>query len=87
MMSLKNIFDKIYKLKISDILVEAGGIFLTNLIKDNLVNELHIFQTSFTIGPKGKSLLIDKKLENIKKKLIEKRKFNDNYYYKYVISK
>jgi len=86
-LSLKKIFDKIYKLKILDLLVEAGGIFFTNLIKNKLVNELHIFKTNLIIGKKGKPLLLNNNLDMINKKLIEKRKFNDNYYYKYFISK
>ena len=85
-LSLKNIFDIIFKLKISDLLVEAGGIFLSNLLKNNLVQELHIFKADFNIGFDGKPLLLNKKLYDIKKKLIEKRKFNDNYYYKYLIN-
>ena len=85
-LNLKNIFDIIYKLKISDLLVEAGGIFLSNLIRNNLVQELHIFKANFNIGSNGKSLLLNKKLYDLKKKLIEKRKFNDNYYYKYIIN-
>ena len=32
-------------------------------------------------------LLLNKKLYDIKKKLIEKRKFNDNYYFKYIVNK
>ena len=87
MMSLKNIFKKIYKLKFLDILVEAGGIFFTNLLNNKLVNEVHIFKSNFKIGQYGKPLLLNKKLKFIDKKLIEKRKFNDNYYYKYAINK
>ena len=30
-------------LKINDILVEAGGIFLSNLLKNDLVDEIHLF--------------------------------------------
>ena len=36
-LKLKNIFKKIYKLNIADILVEAGGIFFTDLLKHRLV--------------------------------------------------
>tara|TARA_Y100000590_G_scaffold323_1_gene469 strand:+ start:4046 stop:5131 length:1086 start_codon:yes stop_codon:yes gene_type:complete len=86
-LSLKNIFNRIYKLKIYDLLVEAGGIFFTNLLKNNLVNEIHIFKANFSIGQKGKPLLLDRKLNQVNKRIIKKRKFNDNYYYKYVINK
>tara|TARA_Y100001970_G_scaffold44372_1_gene55379 strand:+ start:4022 stop:5104 length:1083 start_codon:yes stop_codon:yes gene_type:complete len=85
MLSLKNIFNKIYKLKFSDLLVEAGGIFFSRLLKNNLVNEVHVFKTNFTIGPKGKSFILNGNFANIKKKLIEKKKFDDNYYFKYHI--
>ena len=86
-LNLKNVFDIIYKLKISDLLVESGGVFLSSLIKNHLVQELHIFKADFNIGFDGKPLLLNKKLYDIKKKLIEKRKFNDNYYYKYIVNK
>ena len=86
-LNIKNIFRKIYKLKILDILVEAGGIFFTDLIKNNLVNEVHIFQSNKLIGSTGKPLLINKKFDQINKRIVQKRKFNSDYYYKYVISK
>ena len=50
MLNLSKILHKIYKLKISDVLVEAGGIFFTNLLKDKLVDEIHLFRSSFNIG-------------------------------------
>ena len=50
MFNLNKILFTIYKLKISDILVEAGGIYFTNLIKDNLVDEFHLFRANFNIG-------------------------------------
>ena len=53
MLNLSKILHKIYKLKISDVLVEAGGIFFTNLLKDNLVDEFHLFRTNFNIGKSG----------------------------------
>ena len=86
-LNLKNIFHRIYKLKISDILVEAGGIFFTNLIKNNLVDEIHIFKSNILIGSEGKPLLLNKKIDQIKKRIVKKRNFNDDYYYKYVINK
>jgi len=87
LLSLNKIFSKIYKLKIADILVEAGGILFSNLIKNKLVDELHLFEANFKIGSKGIPLIRNMNLKEINKKLIEKRKFNDNFYYKYFINK
>ena len=39
LLNLKKIFTHLYKLKISDLLVEAGGILFADLIKNKLVNE------------------------------------------------
>ena len=85
MLSLNKIFYRIYKLKISDVLVEAGGIFFTNLLKNNLVNEFHLFKTNFNIGKNGKPMLIKKKLNQLNLSLINKKKFGNNFYYKYYI--
>ena len=80
---LKSIFNKIYKLQIKDILVEAGGIFFTNLLNENLVDEIHLFQADFVIGKSGKPMLVDEKLVNFNLNLIKTKKFDNNYYYKY----
>ena len=85
MLSLNKIFYRIYKLKISDVLVEAGGIFFTNLLKNNLVNEFHLFKANFNIGKRGKPMLIKKKLSQLNLSLINKKKFGNNLYYKYYI--
>ena len=53
-LNLKTIFKKIYDLKINDILVEAGGIFLSNLLKNDLVDEIHLFKAPIIIGSSGK---------------------------------
>ena len=86
-LSLKKIFNNLYKLKIYDLLVEAGGILFTDLIRNKLVDELHFFKANFNIGPKGIPLLKNKQFSRIKKILIEKTTINDNYYYKYNIKK
>jgi len=85
MFNLNKILFKIYKLKISDILVEAGGIFFTNLIRDNLVDEFHLFRANFNIGKSGKPMLVNKKLNNLNLSLINKKQFKNNFYYKYYI--
>ena len=82
-LNLKTIFKKIYDLKINDILVEAGGIFLSNLLKSNLVDEIHLFKAPIIIGTNGKPLLIGKKFENIKYKEVLTKNF-DHDIYKYL---
>ena len=82
-LNLKNIFKKIYSLKISDILVEAGGIFCTELLKNNLIDEMHIFQSKIIIGKNGKPAILEKKIKDLKLLLEEKRNFRSDTYYKY----
>ena len=48
-LNLKNIFSKIYSLKISDLLVEAGGICFAELLNYNLVDEIHLFKSKIII--------------------------------------
>ncbi len=85
-LKLKNIFSCLYKLKISDLLVEAGGILFSDLIKCNLVDELHLFRSKITIGERGIPLIEGNNLKNIKKKLLETNKFDENLYTKYSIA-
>ena len=85
-LNLKKIFSNLYKLKISDLMVEAGGILFAELIKNNLVDEIHIFKAPIIIGEKGIPVINGIELKNIKKKLIEKLKFDDNLYFKYEIN-
>ena len=79
-MNLKTIFKKIYELKINDVIVEAGGIFFTNLLKNRLVDELHLFKTKKFIGHKGKPILINKKLCDLNVKEISSTKFGNDIY-------
>ena len=81
-LNLNLIFKKIYKLKITDILVEAGGIFFTELLKNKLVDELHLFQSPKSIGKKGKPVIIGRNIKDIKyKEVITKNIGNDVYRY------
>ena len=85
-LNLKKIFTHLYKLKISDLFVEAGGILFANLIKNKLVDEIHLFKTPIIIGEKGIPVIEGKTLKNIKKKLLETKRFDDNFYTKYEVN-
>ena len=84
-LNLKKIFTHLYKLKISDLLVEAGGILFADLIKNKLVDEIHLFRAPVIVGEKGIPVIEGNSLKNIKKKLIETLKFEDNLYSKYEV--
>ncbi len=84
-LNLKKIFTYLYKLKISDLLVEAGGVLFADLIKNKLVDELHLFKSQVIIGENGIPVIEGNNLKNIKKKLLETIKFNDNLYTKFTI--
>ena len=84
-LNLKKIFTHLYKLKISDLMVEAGGILFADLIKNNLVDEIHLFKAPIIIGSKGIPVINENSLNNIKKKLLETMKFGNNSYLKYTI--
>ena len=84
-LSLKKIFTILYELKISDLLVEAGGILFSKLIKEKLVDELHLFKASFSIGNKGIPVIKGLDLKKLNKKLLESKKFDDNLYFKFDI--
>ena len=85
-LNLKKIFTHLYKLKISDLIVEAGGILFADLIKNKLVDEIHLFRAPIIIGKKGIPVIEGNSLKNIKKKLIETLKFEDNLYSKYKVN-
>ena len=81
--NLNSIFKKIYSLKISDILVEAGGVFFTDLLKNKLVDEVHLFKSKIIIGQNGKPAILSKKINDLKLSLQEKREFNSDIYFNY----
>jgi len=84
-LNLKKIFTHLYNLKISDLIVEAGGILFADLVKNNLVDEIHLFKAPIIIGKKGIPVIQGNKLKDIKKKLLETKKFDNNLYTKYAI--
>ena len=81
--NLKNVFNKIYSLNIADILVEAGGILFTDLIKNKLVDEIHLFKSNIIIGENGKPAILKKKFKNLNLSINETKKFKEDKYYNY----
>ena len=79
--NLKTIMKKILSIDINNILVEAGGIFFTELLSKKLVDELHIFKASFNIGELGKPMIISKKIDNLKLQEITKKNFGKDVYH------
>ena len=77
---------QIYSLKISDLLVEAGGIFFTELLNNNLVDEIHLFKSKIIIGKNGKPAIVGKKLSQLNLSLNERKKFNDDIYTNYQVN-
>ena len=84
-LNLKKLFSHLYRLKISDLLVEAGGILFADLFANNLIDEIHLFKAPIIIGEKGIPVIEGNDLKNIKKKLLETIKFDDDLYFKYEI--
>lgn len=78
--NLSLICKKLFLLNISDILVESGGIFFTNLLSKKLVDQIHIFKAPFSIGNSGKPMIINKNFEDIKFIEISKKKFGKDVY-------
>ena len=75
-----------YALKISDLLVEAGGIFFTELLNNNLVDEIHLFKSKIIIGKYGKPAIVGKKLSQLNLSLNERKKFKDDIYTNYQVN-
>ena len=76
---------KILSININNILVEAGGVFFTELLKNNLVDELHLFKAPFNIGKYGKSMIIGKNFNDLDLKEITKKKFGKDIYQQFLI--
>ena len=64
-LNLKEIMKKILFININNILVEAGGIFFTDLLSKKLVDEIHIFKAPFDIGKFGKPMILNKKINDL----------------------
>ena len=71
---------------VSDLLVEAGGIFFTELLNKNLVDEIHLFKSKIIIGKYGKPAIVGKKLSQLNLSLNERKKFKDDIYTNYQVN-
>ena len=63
----------------------SGENIINQSLKNNLVNEFHLFRANFNIGKNGKPMLIKKQFSKLNLSLINKKKFRNNFYYKYYI--
>ena len=66
-------------------MVEAGGVFFTNLLKNNLVDEIHLFKSKILIGENGKPAIIGKKFKNLNLLVNERKNFKNDKYYNYKV--
>ena len=76
------LFKKIYKMGYSRILVESGLTFLNSLIKNRIINDLYIFNSSYNLKKKGKNNATLKYLKSIAPKSISINLNNDKLYKK-----
>ena len=68
------------------LLIEAGGIFFTELLNKNLVDEIHLFKSKIIIGKHGKPAIVGKKLSQLNLSLNERKKFKDDIYTNYQVN-
>ena len=79
-------FKKTYKLGISSIFIEAGGILFTSMYNKKLIDEFHLFVSPKKIGKNGIPMysgIKDFSLKTIKNSLITKRYFYKDKYYQF----
>ncbi len=63
-----------------------GGIFFTELLNKNLVDEIHLFKSKIIIGKHGKPAIVGKKLSQLNLSLNERKKFKDDIYTNYQVN-
>ena len=65
---LKKIFEKIYKIGITNLLIECGKDLTSNILKNNLFNEFYIFKSSKKLNNRDKISILNIKnnLKNFK---------------------
>ena len=80
-LNLKKIMKKILSININNILVEAGGVFFTELLSKKLVDVLHVFKAPINIGKLGKPMIIGKNIYNLKLQEITKKNFRKDVYH------
>jgi len=85
--NLSLIMKKIFSLNINNILVESGGVFFSNLLSRNLVDEIHVFKAPFDIGKLGKPMIINKNIKDLSLKEITKKNFGKDIYHYFLIKK
>ena len=78
--NLNSIFKKIYNLRINDVFIEAGGILFSELLKKKLVDEIHLFKSNKEIGNDGIPVILNKKIKDLDKKEIKRKKFGNDVY-------
>lgn len=90
-MDLKQIFQKLAALQIQDVLVEAGGIFLGQLLAENLVDELIIFMAPTLLGSAAKPLAVFTELQQLAEapqfSIIESESIGPDLYFRALVQK
>ena len=61
------------------------GFFFTDLLKNKLVDEIHLFKSKKIIGDNGKPAILGKKIGDLNLNLNETKKFKDDIYYNYEV--
>ena len=79
---LKSLYQKIYKIGYSRILIETGLTFLNNLIKNKMIHDLYIFKSNKKLGKNGKNNDPVKYLKKINPKLLTINLNGDNLFKK-----
>jgi len=62
------------------------GIFFTELLNKNLVDEIHLFKSKIIIGKYGKPAIVGKKLSQLNLSLNERKKFKEDIYTNYKVN-
>lgn len=79
--STKGVLDKLAKRGVQQILVEGGEKVITSFLKEKLADEIVVYTSNERLGKKGSvknSGQMKKTLGRLKKKHIDKKRFNKN---------
>ena len=66
--------------------MKQGVFFFTELLNNNLVDEIHLFKSKIIIGKHGKPAIDGKKLSQLNLSLNERKKFKDDIYTNYQVN-